>query len=82
MDAARDDFLVRPEHSAKLPRVASVDQEQADPVVAVEKVVGRPAVEAHWVAERPEAARLAGATAPQVEARLVGAVPRARSFPQ
>ena len=78
----RDDFLVRPEHSAKLPRVASVDQEQADPVVAVEKVVGRPAVEAHWVAERPEAARLAGATAPQVEVRLVGAVPRARSFPQ
>jgi hypothetical protein len=62
----------RPKDSAKLPLVASADQEQVAPVVAVEKVVGLLA-QAHPVAGHPKAAHLVGATAHQVEVRPAGA---------
>jgi hypothetical protein len=80
-DVVPDDFLARRAHSAKLPPGASADRELVAPVVAVEKVVGRP-VKTYWVGERPDVAHLAGATAPQIEVRQVGAEAWAQSLPQ
>ncbi len=79
VDVVPDGFLVRQAHSAKLRLAASADREQVAPVVAVAMVVDRLEL-AHQFAERLRAARLADATALQVEVRESDAKLEERAF--